>query len=253
MRRNVRLPALLATTALLASAAPAAPAAAAEDPPAPNAKNGKINVSVKIDRFQATQSRTIARGTVRAELTDIKGNRTVVKQPVAVEVRAAASGCKILTLDLDELDLKLLGLRVHLDKVKLAVTGQRNGGVLGRLFCKLAGTRLKTRVQAANAINAKLARKPMRLISLQVPITQRVTSAQAGTAAPACQVLNLIVGPLNLELLGLVVDLNKVKLDITATRGAGVLGDLFCQLANNNTSSGSGSSQPPPKQARRGG
>lgn len=250
MRRTVRLPALLATTALLVSAAPAA---AAEDPPAPNAKNGKVAVSVEVDRVQAKANRTIARGTVTARLTDINGNRSVVKEPVTVEVRAAAGGCKILTLDLEELDLKLLGLRVHLGKVNLAVTGQRNGGVLGRLFCKLASTRLGKRVEAARAITARLDRRPMRLISLQVPITQRVTSAQAGNSPPVCQVLNLIVGPLNLELLGLVVDLNKVKLDITATRGAGALGDLFCKLADGNTSARAGHQRETAQRARRGG
>jgi hypothetical protein len=230
----------------------AAPAAAKEDPPAPNAKNGRVDVAVKIDRFVAQRERTIARGTVTAQLTDISGNKSMVKEPVSVEVRAAAGGCKILTLDLDELDLRLLGLNVHLDKVNLQVTGQKNGGVLGKLFCKLASSRVSSRAAAARAINARIQRKPMRLISLQVPITQRVTSAQNGQAAPACQVLNLIVGPLNLELLGLVVDLNKVKLDITATRGAGALGDLFCQLADNNTSSGQSQQPPPSSRARRG-
>jgi hypothetical protein len=234
MRRRIAVP---LTVALLALSA-AAPAVAKEDPPAPNAKNGKVDVSVQIDNFVAQRQRTIAHGTVTAQLTDIQGDKSVVRQPVSVEVSAAAGGCKILTLNLDELDLKLLGLNVHLDKVNLAVTGQKNGGVLGKLFCKLASSRVASRAAAARAINARIDRKPMRLLSLKVPITQRVTSAQAGTPAPACQVLNLIVGPLNLELLGLVVDLNKVKLDITATRGAGKLGDIFCELADNNTSSG---------------
>jgi hypothetical protein len=231
-----RLAAVSLTVALLALTA--SPAMAKEDPPAPNAKNGKVDVSVTVDRFVARRQRTVAHGTITAQLTDIQGDRSVVRQPVSVEVRAAAGGCKILTLDLDELDLKLLGLNVHLDKVNLAVTGQKNGGVLGKLFCKLASSRVASRTAAAHAINARMNGKPMRLLSIKVPITQRVTSAQAGTPAPACQVLNLIVGPLNLELLGLVVDLNKVKLDITATRGAGKLGDIFCELADNNTSSG---------------
>jgi hypothetical protein len=51
-------------------------------------------------------------------------------------------------------------------------------------------------------------------------------------------VLTLVLGPLNLNLLGLIVDLNKVNLTITATRGQGALGDLFCQLADNNQSGG---------------
>jgi hypothetical protein len=231
--RRIALPAALTLLALTA-----APATAAEDPLAPNAKNGNVDVTVKIDRFVAQKQRTVAHGTVVAELSDIQGNKSTVRQPVTVEVRAAAGGCKILTLDLDQLDLKLLGLNVHLDKVNLQVTGQKNGGVLGKLFCKLASSRVSKRAAAAHAVNARLRGRPMRLLTLRSPITQRVTSAQAGQTAPACQVLTLVVGPLNLELLGLVVDLNKVNLNITATRGAGALGDLFCQLADNNTSTG---------------
>lgn len=41
-----------------------------------------------------------------------------------------------------------------------------------------------------------------------------------------------MLGPLNVQLLGLVVDLNQVHLTITATRGGGILGDVFCQLAD---------------------
>jgi hypothetical protein len=35
--------------------------------------------------------------------------------------------------------------------------------------------------------------------------------------------LELTVGPLNINLLGLIVDLNKVRLKITAVQGGGVL------------------------------
>jgi hypothetical protein len=60
------------------------------------------------------------------------------------------------------------------------------------------------------------------------------TTAAAGAAAPAaavCNVLNLVLGPLNLNLLGLVVTLNEVHLNITAVPGS-LLGDLLCDVAN---------------------
>jgi hypothetical protein len=227
------LPIALLLGALLAAAGPAAASSGSKP------KDPKIDVAVKIDRFKATGKDTVAHGTITGTLTDLQGEKTTVKEPVTVQVQAAAGGCKILTLDLDQLDLTLLGLNVHLDKVNLAVTGQKNAGVLGRLFCKLADTKVKARVAAARALTARVSRKPMRMLTLSAPITPKVTSAQAAPAT--CQVLSLIVGPLNLQLLGLVVDLNKVKLDITATRGQGALGDLFCQLADNNTSGGSSS------------
>jgi len=47
-----------------------------------------------------------------------------------------------------------------------------------------------------------------------------------------CSILNLDLGPLNLNLLGLVVDLAPVSLDITAVPGAGnLLGNLLCAVA----------------------
>jgi hypothetical protein len=42
-------------------------------------------------------------------------------------------------------------------------------------------------------------------------------------------VLHLVLGPLHLNLLGLIADLNKVDLDLTAVPGT-LLGNIFCQL-----------------------
>jgi cytoskeletal protein CcmA (bactofilin family) len=48
-----------------------------------------------------------------------------------------------------------------------------------------------------------------------------------------CSILHLDLGPLHLNLLGLVVDLNRVVLDIVAESGAGnLLGNLLCAVAN---------------------
>jgi hypothetical protein len=54
---------------------------------------------------------------------------------------------------------------------------------------------------------------------------------------PSCNVLTLVLGPLDLNLLGLVVELygenpqSPVTLVISAFPGQGALGDLFCQLS----------------------
>jgi hypothetical protein len=59
-------------------------------------------------------------------------------------------------------------------------------------------------------------------------------AAAAPLAAPAagCDVLNLVLGPLDLNLLGLQVDLSQVVLDIVAQPGAGnLLGNLLCAVA----------------------
>jgi hypothetical protein len=47
-----------------------------------------------------------------------------------------------------------------------------------------------------------------------------------------CSILNLDLGPLHLDLLGLVIDLSPVTLDVTAVPGAGnLLGNLLCAVA----------------------
>jgi hypothetical protein len=52
------------------------------------------------------------------------------------------------------------------------------------------------------------------------------------TAAASCDILNLVLGPLDLNLLGLHVHLNKVVLHINAIPGAGnLLGNLLCAVA----------------------
>jgi hypothetical protein len=51
-------------------------------------------------------------------------------------------------------------------------------------------------------------------------------------ATQGCSILNLDLGPLNLDLLGLVIDLAPVSLDVTAVPGAGkLLGNLLCAVA----------------------
>jgi hypothetical protein len=67
-------------------------------------------------------------------------------------------------------------------------------------------------------------------------LAKAVTATDAITSSSnskTCKILNLILGPLHLNLLGLVVNLNKVHLTITAVKGPGnLLGNLLCAVAN---------------------
>lgn len=68
-------------------------------------------------------------------------------------------------------------------------------------------------------------------------------AAPAAAAAATCDILDLTLGPLHLDLLGLVVDLNQVHLTITAEQGSGnLLGNLLCAVAGllDNTGGGTG-------------
>ena len=60
----------------------------------------------------------------------------------------------------------------------------------------------------------------------------RTVNTPAAVAQATCRVLDLTLGPLHLDLLGLVVDLNRVHLTINAVPGPGnLLGNLLCAIA----------------------
>lgn len=61
--------------------------------------------------------------------------------------------------------------------------------------------------------------------------TYQFASSSIYQFAASCGILLLDLGPLHLDLLGLVVDLNEVVLDITGQTGSGnLLGNLLCAL-----------------------
>lgn len=61
---------------------------------------------------------------------------------------------------------------------------------------------------------------------VQLPLT-------GGTASGSCSILTLDLGPIHLDLLGLVVDTNAIHLAITAQQGPGnLLGNLLCGVAH---------------------
>jgi hypothetical protein len=75
-------------------------------------------------------------------------------------------------------------------------------------------------------------------IRLPVDLDRSGSPTDVAAAAPdefavqaTCDILNLVLGPLDLNLLGLEIHLNEVVLDIVAVTGAGnLLGNLLCAL-----------------------
>jgi hypothetical protein len=184
---------------------------------------GRLHVDLQVQRFVQRKRKTEAVGVVTATLRGLNATPTTVRLQVS-----AANHCRILLLTLDRLDLTLLGVNVHLDRVRLSVTGRRSGGILGSLFCSLANARLRTtKAAVVSSLNHSLRQKPMHPIDFAVT----AHAAQAPTT-PTCSILDLVLGPLHLDLLGLVVDLNQVHLTITGNPAGGLLGRLLCGLAN---------------------
>jgi hypothetical protein len=222
---------LVAVAGLLAAAAvSAAPTAK----PVVAARPARLAVGVEVLRFASHGAALRGTGLVTAKLTDNTGRTTISQTHVALTA-SAGSSCKVLHLYLKELTLHLLGLNAHLDPVTLDITGKPSGGVLGSLFCKLAHAKVASAARAADAraLTAAVRRNHGTVVRFSAFIHPAASASQAANAV--CPVLDLVVGPLDLQLLGLVVDLQRVHLTINATRGGGALGDVFCRLADNTT------------------
>jgi hypothetical protein len=68
-------------------------------------------------------------------------------------------------------------------------------------------------------------------IKMPVNRPDAATSDATSLAAPSCDILNLDLGPLDLDLLGLQVHLDEVVLTIVAQTGAGnLVGNLLCAI-----------------------
>ena len=68
---------------------------------------------------------------------------------------------------------------------------------------------------------------------VRVPLDTSGSGGGDVSVAAVCSILSLVLGPLNLDLLGLVIDLNQVVLNIDAVSGAGnLLGNLLCAVTN---------------------
>jgi hypothetical protein len=102
----------------------------------------------------------------------------------------------------------------------------RNGKV------KAAGRLTGTLTKKSGAVKpvSQWVRMPVNLAASSTSAAP--TTSGASTSATGCQILDLVLGPLDLDILGLQVHLNRVHLNITAVPGAGnLLGNLLCAVA----------------------
>jgi len=203
-------------------------------PSAAQAATSTVTLKAKITKFEAHGSALTASGVITGTLGS-SGQVTKDRAPIRFRVAAKRTGnrCNILTLNLQQLFLQLLGARVETSAINLELYAKR-GAILGNLFCAL--TKAKIRLpRVASAMNHKLGGRPLQVMAAQAPVRT------AQTTQASCQVLNLILGPLHLDLLGLNVDLyGKTKRDpvtvtITALPGHGLLGDVLCSLSGGAT------------------
>jgi hypothetical protein len=225
--------AAFSTLAFAAILAP--PATASASSPLTGATSSRLSLTAKITSFRATASSVVANGTLAGKLssgTSVSRQSAPVKFAVASASRGAR--CNVITLRLAPLNLELLGVQVTTSNISLDVYAL-HGRVLGNLFCALARAKVTfpRAARAARALNSQLHGRPLRVFAASQSLPASTTQAQPQT----CQVLKLVLGPLHLDLLGLVVDLygkthaNPVVVTINAVPSQGLLGQLLCGLA----------------------
>jgi hypothetical protein len=191
----------------------------------------ELTATAKITSFSAVRGGLVANGTVTGKLrsgTEVTKDTSGIR--IRVSQRRAGRRCDVLTLNLQQLFLELLGARVETSAINLELYARR-GAILGNLFCALSRARISF-PRAAAALNRKLDGRRLRVVAARTALPAKTLDHQG-----SCQVLKLILGPLHLDLLGLNVDLygeNKqspVVVTISALPGHGLLGDLLCSLA----------------------
>lgn len=264
MSRKLAAVAALAAVATLAFAAVGTSSTGTTTPTKATAATGQtqvgsVSMRLQVNRFVKRGTRLYAVGTAISQFAPttatagqypMKTVKRAFTAPVKKlkRIQSAQRICPVLDLTLGPLDLNLLGLMVHLDQVHLTITADSNGGLLGSLLCSLAGrggaglTSMKAAKSLTKAANKSgLATKG---VQFAVPLYQTTTSGGVTTLSTTksplaiCNVLNLTLGPLDLNLLGLMVHLDQVHLVITADSNGGILGSLLCGLAGGGKPTG---------------
>ena len=198
-------------------------------PAGAQAADNELSMRAKITSFAAQDGQLVARGILTGTLRNGSAvSRDTSRIRFRVSQRRQGRRCDVLTLNLQQLFLELLGARVQTSAINLELYARR-GAVLGNLFCALSRARISI-PRVAAAMNRKLDGRPLPVMAAEAPVR---SADHQGT----CQVLKLILGPLHLDLLGLNVDLygkdkqSPVIVTISAAPGHGLLGDLLCSLA----------------------
>jgi len=210
-----------------------------------NASGRQATVDVRVDRFSVEDRHIVARGAATSNVTTRDGGVRTQTQPVKLAV-GAGEACRVLYLRLDDLQVKLLGLNLDTSTVTVRIHGE-SSRVLGSLFCQLAKAISQQRTASAanltRSLNRGLRGKPLRVLGLRAALLAQDAQATPGAAPVAtCPILDLTIGPLNLDLLGLIVDLygatrtQPVRVVATADPNGGVLGSTLCRLANGQAS-----------------
>jgi hypothetical protein len=205
----------------------------------PRRAEAATSLPLKIQSVVVLNGQLVALGSLGNQLFATPLNLTAQQGPTDT--------CPILNLSLGPINLDLLGLFVQTSPICLSITAQRgHGNLLGNLLCGIANL-LNRGLSLQQVLSSLHGEKLQRILAGLTTLLQGAFSAIGATtptaqqAPTSCPILNLSLGPLDLNLLGLLVHLDDcaggpVVVTINAIPstevGGGLLGDLLCSLAN---------------------
>jgi len=219
--------------------------------PRAQAANNIIITGVNLTNLQIVNGVLKAGGTVTGTLAGFPFTTDITNFALSVipDNPTMAVECSVLNLALAPIHLSVLGLHVDTSAICLTITATQGGGLLGDLLCSLAGGGiLPTAGQLTDLVSGLLSILNGALAELNNPPgggggRGGGGGSGAGVAGSAvctgqCEILDLVIGPLNLSLLGLNVILNNcttngpVEVCVSATASEGLLGQLLCRLTS---------------------
>ena len=155
---------------------------------------------------------------------------------------AAGSGAAVSAAGSEGISARGTVAKNALGKMTSTVTGKTSdGGRLGGTFTPLKFKKVGGAPVVKGVLDGVITHgdgtKSKFTAIRTLPVKKINGQAPAGAAVSAqqpaqCDILNLVLGPLDLNILGLEVHLNRVVLDIIAVPGPGnLLGNLLCAIA----------------------
>ncbi len=91
---------------------------------------------------------------------------------------------------------------------------------------------VNNQIVATGTLTGQILNSSGQLVSTVITQVSNIATTLTGDPA-SCSILHLTLGPINLNLLGLVVTTNQIVIDISAQPGPGnLLGNLLCSVAN---------------------
>jgi hypothetical protein len=197
-----------------------------------------VITGVNLTNFRIVDRVLHANGTVTGTLAGLPFTTTITNfalQPGDNPATAQVE-CSVLDLELAPIHLALLGLHVDTGAICLEITATPGGGLLGNLLCGLTRGGSGIPIIPTGTVLTNLQDSLVELLNRT--LGGSLTPAQAdgdSVCTGACEVLSLVLGPLNVSLLGVNVSLDDcengpVQVCVSASRGEGILGDLLCGL-----------------------